>query len=578
MNDILSIIESLNGNQKDVCKSESNIILTACPGSGKTRVITHRLAYLAEKFKKSHKYNIAITYTNRAANEIENRIEDMGVDTKNIWTGTIHQFCMHFIIRPYAMYHKRLNKGYRIIDEYTKEKYFKELANGLQIRYKYLKELFENDVLIDAYDKLLQDNKEIDFELILELSEVLLRKNIFISQNIADIIRSVHVDEYQDTNELQYDILSNLIRANNEINILFVGDINQSIYGNIGGLAKDKDELEKSFGVVFENKTLDRCYRSSQRLVSYYSNFEVNCTGAYSCGMYKEEKGLICYNDTIDKSSLINEIAEVIKKQLKSGVAQNEICVIAPQWQAVYPLAKALRQQLQDVSFDAPDITPIKCDPLNIFYIISKLVFTRAHGKSQVRRKDATMILDIIKNDYNISIKKDIINLDILRAINISTFNTEDCVEAIKNAVGNVFSTLEIDMDIYLKKIYDSFIQKIEYRITYYQLSRDYSSVEKSFKEKQGIVISTIHGVKGEEYETVIAFSLLKGKLPHWDYFIKDELKIKKTVESNKLLYVLASRAKKNLFLYSENGHLTQSGNPYIATEELSTYAFRYDN
>ena len=79
-------------------------LLTACPGSGKTRTLTHRLAYQVLRDQASKKIKIAITYTNRAAEEITNRLEGMNIDQSSIWAGTIHQFCMHFIIRPYAMY------------------------------------------------------------------------------------------------------------------------------------------------------------------------------------------------------------------------------------------------------------------------------------------------------------------------------------------------------------------------------------------------------------------------------------------------------------------------------------------
>ena len=97
------------------------------------------------------------------------------------------------------------------------------------------------------------------------------------------------------------------------------------------------------------------------------------------------------------------------------------------------------------------------------------------------------------------------------------------------------------------------------------------------FKEKDGVVINTIHGVKGEEYNTVIAFGLLEGHLPHWDYIYKEDLQCKRASETNKLLYVLCSRAKQNLFLFSERGRLTQKGNEYIKTKELGEIKFDYN-
>ena len=82
-----------------------------------------------------------------------------------------------------------------------------------------------------------------------------------------------------------------------------------------------------------------------------------------------------------------------------------------------------------------------------------------------------------------------------------------------------------------------------------------------------------LHGVKGEEYTTVIAAGLLNGYLPHWDYIMNPTKKLCRRNETCKLLYVLCSRAKKNLYLFSECGRTTKSGSEYSSTDELSLIA-----
>ena len=211
-----SILEGLNKQQTAVCIGDNNIILTACPGSGKTRTITHRLAYIQEKYSPSRKLNIAITYTNRAADEISSRIEKMGISCDTVWTGTIHQFCMHFIIRPYAMYSNRLSKGYHIIDEYISDKYLAEITKDMQITLDRYEKPRDNPIISYEYHKLLDKNKEIDFDLILKLSYDLISNNKFIGENISSIIRSIHVDEYQDTNNYQYLILAEIFKSINK--------------------------------------------------------------------------------------------------------------------------------------------------------------------------------------------------------------------------------------------------------------------------------------------------------------------------------------------------------------------------
>ena len=235
-----SILEALSPEQQIACSTPNNILLTACPGSGKTRTLTHRLAYQVLRDPASKKIKIAITYTNRAAEEITNRLEGMNIDQSSIWAGTIHQFCMHFIIRPYAMYSKRLCKGYRIIDDYSKKAYGREIAERLGMHLNYYDDPFQYENVRTEYKRVLKEKKEIDFDAILLISEELLASCAFIGSNIASVISSILVDEFQDTNELQYTILSYIYKANKSITLMFVGDVNQAIYTSLGGVAKER--------------------------------------------------------------------------------------------------------------------------------------------------------------------------------------------------------------------------------------------------------------------------------------------------------------------------------------------------
>ena len=532
------ILKDLSEEQANACKAQGNVLLTACPGSGKTRTLTHRLAYQVDQKTNSNKMNIAITYTNRAAEEITSRLCDMRVDLSNIWTGTIHQFCMNFIIRPYAMYSKRLCKGYRII----------------------------------AYESLLVEKKEIDFDMILRFSEELLSSFSFIGTNIALVINSILVDEFQDTNELQYSILAHIYKANKAINMMFIGDINQAIYGSLGGVAKSKENLESLYETTFEVMSLKGCYRSTQRLVDLYSNFEVSKTKAYSVAEYKDVLGKINYSKSVYYKDLAFEIASLIKSELKSGIKAEEICVIAPQWFMLFDLSNKLRSNLPDVSFDAPDISPIKYDPLNPMFLLAKLLFMPSGKNVSIRKRIATEFIKIVKDDLRIMIPDSIQNYDILSAVNCCRYIDADGLVCLDAAIKNVFSMLKVCLkkESSLFESINSFFSQINYRVERYSLATDYNSISKYFGDKNGVVISTIHGVKGEEYNTVIAVGLLNGYLPHWDYIIKPEKKPLRQIETKKLLYVLCSRAKENLYLFSEHGRTTANGSEYTPTGELA--------
>lgn len=551
--DNLSFLNDLNTKQQEVCQSPSNIILTACPGSGKTRTITYRLAYLQQKYPSSRKYNIAITYTNRAAEEIESRLDSLGIDTSSIWTGTIHQFCMHFIIRPYAMYSDRLRKGYRIIDEYITTEYGKAIAKQLGINYGY-EDPLSFPRIREKYDQLLAANKEIDFDLILSLSHDLVTANPFISENIARIIRSIHVDEYQDTKELQYQILGEIIKANTAINLLFVGDVNQAIYGTMGSVAKSAADIRMLYPLEFCEETLNGCYRSTQRLVDYYAQFEIDTTNALSVSAFRDEQGIISYNRSVSIDDLAQSIADIISAHLEQGIPENEICVAAPQWYLIFPISNKLQELLPAVHFDSPNITPFKYDRMNPFYLLAQLTFTQPGVKVSSRRRIAGELIDILKNDYQITIPDQVDAYSILKIVNAAVIPDGDGLTCLKNVISKVFRFLKISsgQEPRLAATCRAFLDKAEFRINKYSLSCTYTDLAKSFKEKEGVVISTIHGTKGEEYHTVIAYGLLNGYLPNGN-LLRNHPAVAHE-EANKLLYVLCSRAKKNIFLFSETG------------------------
>lgn len=569
-------LNDLNDLQREVCESDKNYILTACPGSGKTRTITYRLALLASKYSESKLLNIAITYTNRAADEIENRLLGMDIDTQGVWSGTIHQFCMKYIIRPYSMYHNKLSKGYKIIDEYVKEKYVNEIAESMGIE-GYINDLYDNKSVMSKYHEYIEGKKEIDFEKILEYSLELVVQKKFVVSNISRLIRSIHVDEYQDTNGKQYEILSSIIKANKTINILFVGDVNQAIYRGLGGVAKSPEEIRELFPVEFTECCLDGCYRSTQRVVDYYVNYEVESTDVSSVSKIKSEIGTICYEVNVDKDDLAKNISEIVKGELRKGISESEICIVAPQWYQIFPMANKLREILPECNFDAPDITPIKYDPLNVFFLIAKILFTQRSGHQYLRRKIANEIVTIIKEDYEIEIKDNIGKLEILKAVNATLLIEDDGTQTLRDAIENVFNIMGVQLNDDLEMIYNEFFEKIDKRIERHDLDYSYSAIDKSFNDKTGIVINTIHGVKGEEYTTVIAFDLLNGHLPHWSYMYDYKMKPFRNEDTNRLLYVVCSRAKKNIYLFSERGRTTKKGYPLTATNELSQCCFVYD-
>lgn len=570
-------LDGLNTDQKEVCKREENILLIACPGSGKTKTLAHKSAYLSEKYKESDLLNVFLTYTNRAAFELQLRLSDMDVKLSKNWCGTIHQFCMQFIINPYSIYHSRLSKGFKIIDEFQSEKYRKELSEEKG----YGRDLFDltleekNDV-DSAYDELLQRNREIDFNLILKLSIELLEQNNFIGENIAKIIRSLNVDEYQDTNDYQYYLLSLIYKEKPQILLLFVGDPNQAIYKGIGAVTKTKEDLECLFGSSFRELSLKGCYRSTEKIIEYYKKFQNIKKETYSLLDKKNEEGIISYNKYINKSELSNIISEIVLSEINKGVQPEEICIIAPQWSMIFPIANELKRLQPAIKFDAPNISLFKYEPTNIFFMISWILFSRNRKSSFRRRLYAKEILRIFRDNYEHYIFDDFSYLDLLTIINSIIYIEENALQTLDICIDNICRKIKLFEDEKFNMDKEVFFNQVQERADKHKLSIRCDSVIRNYSEKTGVVINSIHGVKGEEYETVIAFGLLEGMVPHWENIINKPREESQSVANN-LLYVLASRSKKNLYLFSETGRFTRTRNSYCPTKVLAEYKYYYD-
>src|ERR1700694_3552527 len=109
---------TLNDDQTGAVVYADNIVITACPGSGKTRVLTQRVAKALGELDSPKRRVVAMTFTNRATDEIKSRLDQLSIDQTSLWAGTIHAFAGEWILRPYAPYAARLKPGFTIADEF----------------------------------------------------------------------------------------------------------------------------------------------------------------------------------------------------------------------------------------------------------------------------------------------------------------------------------------------------------------------------------------------------------------------------------------------------------------------------
>ncbi|MBZ4191708.1 UvrD-helicase domain-containing protein [Niabella beijingensis] len=590
----------LNQEQEDAILHPESVLLIACPGSGKTRTLTYKIAYELSRLKSIKEYVIAITYTNNAADEIKERVELLGVDTSQLWIGTIHSFCSEWILRPYYLYHNRLKDGFRIINSHESEKILTTLCRPYQDQritfwdcgilakpdnlYLTCLDTNKHEALQEIYSeyfKILEENHQIDFEQILFYSYQILLEKPIIADVLCKLFPFILIDEYQDTKEIQYHIISKILVANKGCSkTLIVGDPNQSIYQSLGGYPMPKADLETLLGFELKELGLTQNYRSSEKIITYFEYYKTYANTIVASGKTKDYDSIISYNSVVSVNDLIEEIARLLLFNInEKGISPNEICIAAPQWVHIASITRRLMVRLPDYSFDGPGMAPFSRDIDNFWFKVSRIVLTEPSPFMYVRRLrwSREVLHDLGAAGIDVS---DLTSKSFLSICNGIDFDEKDGLNYLRLFFAELCRQLTINLEHFstLQEHYDSFFESSQARIQRLihegnPYIGDIENFRKVFKQKDGITVSTLHGIKGEEYDTMIGFALLNDLVPHFNDPNGNE-------NSKKLLYVLASRAKKHLHIISETGRRITRFNPsgLLPTPHLRSYSYQYDN
>ncbi|MFS7249659.1 UvrD-helicase domain-containing protein [Rahnella rivi] len=579
----------LNGDQLTAHEACGNVMLIACPGSGKTRTLTYKI--ISELSKENNgKYVIAITYTNRAADEILDRIEKLAINTDLLWVGTIHSFCLEWILKPYSLYIERLKYGFSLINSYDTDsiidsfclKYTSgkitsfdcsyHISAGKIVLHSSDKRKHENiKLVLKQYFNHLKKNDLIDFELILYYSEKLINSHKEISLNLSSLFKIILVDEFQDTKSIQYSIINHIFKAGaGKTRAFLVGDPNQSIFTSLGGYPISYEDFCNESGLKVEQLYLSTNYRSSKNIIEYYSNFKV-----FESKIQSDKKnksiGTISYNKSIAHSELSSEIGRILVKIINSEkIPQEEICIICPQWMPLATLTRALSSTYPQYNFDGPGMVPFGRDIENFWYKLSKLILTEPSPEMFLRRVRWAKNIITHLNRCDISINYS--HMDLLEVVNSITININTGMEYLKEYFRLFLIEINISLESHseIKSHYEAFFKSSEDRLLKMTKANiadanNLKYFKSVFKQKSGITISTVHGVKGAEFECIIAFGLNEGMVPYTTDPDQEG-------SAKKTLYVICSRAKRFLFLISE------IRNKKIPTKVLSSYQFNYDD
>ncbi len=288
----MSLLDELNPNQqKAVQETEGPLLVFAGAGSGKTRVLTYRIAHLVHEKGVPPWSILAVTFTNKAADEMRERVERLlGGSTRGAWISTFHSACVRILRRNIELLGFKPN--FVIYDDQDQDRHLKTIIRNLGIDSKtfhprkvqtaidHLKNrgisadqfapsefnIFQKKLaqIYRLYQEDLRRNNAVDFGDLLHFVTILFKRFPEALKTYQDLFRYVMVDEFQDTNLIQYDLIKQV--AGRHRNICVVGDDDQSIYrwrgaeiGNILNFARDFPESK----VI----TLEQNYRSTQNIL-----------------------------------------------------------------------------------------------------------------------------------------------------------------------------------------------------------------------------------------------------------------------------------------------------------------------
>lgn len=587
----------LSSEQREAVDFPGHALVTACPGSGKTRVLTCRLIKGLEEIQSSKRRVVALTFTNRAADEVKARLDQTDVVQNQLWAGTIHSFALEWILRPYAPYLERIRKRFSIADEYFSNKLLRSLKRvakvadffDVNLSFDRQGDVYNANPTADSiargYREALIESRLLDYNDVLYCAYNMLENNSEIAETLAHIIELVCVDEVQDTQDLQFGILSLIACADAPCpTFFFVGDPNQSIYESLGAISKDIKEIMQEFSLPsMQSLGLTGNYRSSQRMIDFYRLLRPGVGQIEALSSYSKADGSITFVDQqLSKDELAEYIAKLITEALEDGIAEKEICVLAPQWWHVRSVAKELVRLLPKVDFDAPGLSPLHVQRDNLWFKVSRLFLTRPTPPLyQTRLRWAGEILRDLEDVMGSSVKiTGYRSRALLRLINSIKSDEEGGINYLRSVFSDLMDVLGIEVESFpkLSESHNLFFENAEARIDDdNDVPTDIAYLRKVFQHPSGVVVSTCHGVKGEEYEAVICFGLLQGYIPNWRVIIEGT-DLEAHEQAAKLLYVVCSRAKINLHLIAESGRATKKGNPYQTNQILSNVEYKYDN
>ncbi len=599
-------LTKLNDVQLDAVKTtDGPLLVLAGAGSGKTRVLTTKIAYLINEKNVNPSSILAITFTNKAAKEMKSRVEDMlGIVSSKIQISTFHSFGVLVLRENFEKMNFKANftildsdDSLTIVKKIMREKGYditqfnpKIIRNRISGAKNELLDPFEYEkyangdfeaVVVDVYkgyQEKLFINNSIDFDDLLMLPIKLFQKYPTILQDYQERFKYVLIDEYQDTNEAQYTLVK-MISAKYK-NVCVVGDNDQSIYSFRGSNYRNILNFEKDFPNA-KIIMLEENYRSTKTILNAANCVIKNNKQRKDKNLWTENEDgeKIIYYRAIDEKDEAFYVSNEIRKIVDSGGSRDEIAILYRTnaqsrtiedqllrdnipYKVVGSLNFYNRREIKDLTAYLKLIYN-QYDDISLGRVIN--VPKRGIGSktieklSEKARIEGKSLYEVIDSGKELTFKNQIEYLKKFSEISTLT----ELVEEILDKTGlraslEAEKTIEADVRIENLEEFKSITKNFEERNGIVSLE-DFlveislvTDVTEQFQTNDVVTLMTVHAAKGLEFNNVFLVGLEEGIFPHCNSFESNE----DMEEERRLCYVAITRARKKLWLVNAKRRL----------------------
>ncbi len=606
-----NLLDRLNDKQKEATSYvDGPLLILAGAGSGKTRVLTYKIAYLLENNIVKPWEILAITFTNKAAKEMKERVLSLVEENANdIWLGTFHSVCVRILKSKIETL--GYTKDFNIFDELDKEKVIKEVLKKLNISDKeypvsyikyeisrakdnmkgpeeYLAEAkgdFRKEKVAQiyiAYQQLLKNNNSIDFDDIIMLTVKIFLNNPEILHYYQNKFKYILVDEYQDTNKIQF-LLISLLSASHG-NICVVGDESQSIYGFRGADISNILNFEKEFPNAKIVK-LEENYRSTKNILEAANQVIKNNKSKIDKKLWTENKtgDKIVYNTLPNEYEeveyIVDKIDEICKKENKTysdfavlfrtnaqaRVLEEVFMRSGTPYRLIGGIKFYSRKEIKDITSYLKFIQNPN-DNISLRRIINEpkrgIGNTALDKLDEMATKNNTSIYEVIKNSDNLKTLRSSGNIIMFREMMEELISKKDSMpvsEFIKLVLKNsgYEAMLNETQDKENEMRFENLMEFIGVAMEFEKENADntladfldsialVSDVDSLEKGTEAVTLMTMHSAKGLEFNVVFLVGMEEGLFPSKKSIEEDE----STEEERRLCYVGITRAKEKLFL-----------------------------